>query len=151
MLTASASSFQRFRAVDYTCAKHGVLGLMRGMAPLLGSQGKGGSYEGVHNVRINAIAPSWTNTGIVPGRIIEQVAGIKVQEPLDVARSVADLFADESRHGQLIYSVEGRYSEIEEAVLLKIVESIVGETGEEAVMEKLENASQEITALGKVD
>lgn len=147
VLIASASSFQRFRAVDYTTAKHGVLGLMRGLAPILGPNG---TAEGVQNIRINAIAPSWTNTGIVPGAVLEQVAGIVVQQPVAVARSVACLFADEKRHGQLIYSVAGRFSEIEERLLLKVGREIVGENGEELVLEKLEKASLDITAQGAV-
>lgn len=49
VLTASASSFQRFRLGDYTTAKHGVLGLMRSLEPIL---------HPTLPIRINAIAPS---------------------------------------------------------------------------------------------
>lgn len=120
---------------------------MRGLAPITGEKGRA---EGTKAVRINAIAPSWTNTGIVPGKVLEEVAGIKVQEPADVAKSVALLFADGARHGQLIYSVEGRFSEIEEEVLLKAGDRIIGDAGEEWVLDKLENAQLDITAAGTV-
>jgi len=127
VLTASASSFQRFRAVDYTTAKHGILGFMRGITPLLLPD---------IPIRVNCIAPSWTTTGIVPEGFIEQIAGIGTQTPAVVARSVAILMADDQRNGQLIYSVEGKYSEAE-GTLLKAAADIVGEANEDLVMAKL--------------
>lgn len=127
VLTASASSFQRFRAVDYTTAKHGVLGFMRGITPLL---------QPNIPIRVNCIAPSWTTTGLVPEGFIEQVGGIATQTPAVVARSVAILMADSKRSGQLIYSVEGKYSEAE-GTLLKAAADIVGEANEDLVMAKL--------------
>ncbi|KAL4983528.1 hypothetical protein BDW68DRAFT_191258 [Aspergillus falconensis] len=51
-------------------------------------------------VRLNAAAPSWTPAGIVPG------------DPEDVARSVVILCNDIRCNGELIYSWEGRYCEI---------------------------------------
>lgn len=127
VLTASASSFQRFRLGDYTTAKHGVLGLMRSLEPIL--------YPTLP-IRINAIAPSWTTTGLVPEGMIEAAAGIGTQTPTVVARSVAILFADGSRHGQLIYSVEGKYSEAE-GILLNAAAAIVGDANEDVVLAKL--------------
>ena len=128
VVTASASSFQRFRATDYTTAKHGVLGFMRGMVPNL--EASGGS------IRINGVAPSWTATGIVPADLLDSI-GIKSQSPDVVARSVAVLMADEKRQGQLIYSSLGRYSEIEESVLLPQVKVIVGEQSDNEVVSQM--------------
>ncbi|KAH8680254.1 hypothetical protein BGZ61DRAFT_358792 [Ilyonectria robusta] len=117
VITASASSFQRFGFTDYTVSKHGVLGYMRGLVP---------SLNILHpSIRINAISPNWTATGIVAKDIVEGI-GAKVQGPEVPARSAVLLMADDTRQGQLIYSVHGRYVEIEEAVLLKSVrENIV--------------------------
>lgn len=131
VLTASASSFQRFRVVDYATAKHGVLGLMRGLVPILLPD---------IPIRINAIAPSWTTTGLVPEHVIESVVGIGTQPPAAVARSVAILMADRQRNGQLIYSVQGRYSEIE-STMLKMAADIVGDPDEDLVMAKLLEAA----------
>lgn len=130
VLTASASSFQRFRAVDYTSAKHAILGLMRGLVPAL---------QPDIPIRVNCIAPSWTTTGLVPEGLVEKVAGIGTQTPAVVARSVAILMADGKRNGQLIYSVAGSYSEAED-VLLKAAAHIVGDANEDLVMEKLSRA-----------
>ncbi|KAL1619284.1 hypothetical protein SLS56_010174 [Neofusicoccum ribis] len=96
VLTASASSFQQFQAVDYTVAKHGVLGLLRALVPAL--------QPLHHPIRINAIAPSWTDTGIVPGDVIRQL-GCAVMEPSDVARAALHQMADGRRDAQLVYSV----------------------------------------------
>ncbi|KAK7178890.1 hypothetical protein DPSP01_014199 [Paraphaeosphaeria sporulosa] len=130
VVTASASSFQRFRLVDYTMAKHGVLGLIRGLQPLLHPQ---------LPIRINGISPSWTATGLAPKEFIEMV--IPTQTPAVVARSVALLMADEMRHGQLIYSVQGKFSEIEESVLLPAAKTIVGDISEDLVLTKVQAAA----------
>ena len=118
VVSASCSSFQRFRSVDYTTTKHAVLGFMRGMVPTLKAAGT--------SVRINAVAPSWTATGLIPKPFLEK-SGVAWQGPEAVARSVALLMADATRNGQLIYSVEGRYKEIEEGVLLKALSDILGD------------------------
>lgn len=92
VITASASSFQDFGVGDYTIAKHGVLGILRGLCTDLqvsSNSRKQTQMKGLARqiVRLNAIAPSWTNTGIVDGRILRGL-GVRVQEPEAVARSV---------------------------------------------------------------
>ncbi|KFH40979.1 putative oxidoreductase-like protein [Hapsidospora chrysogenum ATCC 11550] len=108
-ITSSIAGVQRFRAVDYTASKHAVLGFMRGLKPVL-------AYEKVP-VRINALAPSWTRTGVVPEVIMKQL-GVELQTPLTVGRAAAALMADKKRDGHLVHVERGRYKEIEEAVLL---------------------------------
>ncbi|KAJ5683512.1 hypothetical protein N7462_006677 [Penicillium macrosclerotiorum] len=128
VLSASASSFQDFSAGDYTVAKHAVLGIIRG----LGIQMEG-------NIRLNAVAPSWTATAIVPFDFIESI-GVKVQSAEAVARSVVLLFADKQRHGEVIYSWDGLYREVNKADggLLSMAEKLLDNShNEESVMRKL--------------
>ena len=132
VITASASSFQRFRLVDYATAKHGVLGFMRGLTPLLALLPQ--------KIRINAICPSWTATGMVPKEFIESVSGLEAQGPEVVARSVAILLADDQRAGQLIYSIEGRFSEVDER-LLAVAKEVLGYTDDDWVVSKLMEAT----------
>lgn len=119
IVTASASSYVKFTASDYATAKHGVLGLMRSLVDQLPPL----------KVRINAIAPSWTDTRIVPKEALEKV-GVKVQSTEVVARSVAVLAVDEKRHGETIYSRNGLYKEME-APLLQATREIMGEEVDE--------------------
>lgn len=128
VLIASASAFQRFRVVDYAAAKHGVLGLMRGLYPAIETAGL--------PIRINTVAPSWTLTGLVPDVI--STAGKKTQGPDMVARKVAVLMADGGRNGQLIYSHAGKFKEIEESLLLKVVDDILdGDIGDDIVVKRM--------------
>lgn len=126
VLTASASSFQRFRNVDYATAKHGVVGFMRGLVPVLVTQDS--------PIRVNCIAPTFTHTGLV-SRDDFRAMGIEhlLQEPIAVAQSTAILMADAARQGQVVYSAGGRLFEIEESRLLPVVADIVGEYSEEPV------------------
>ncbi|KAH7128526.1 hypothetical protein B0J11DRAFT_603834 [Dendryphion nanum] len=103
VMTGSGSSFSRFSATDYATAKHGVYGLLRSL------------YDNLHPklpIRINAVAPSWTSTSIIPKELIA-ILGDTVQTPDVVARSVLVLMADKERHGQMIYSDRGRFTDIE--------------------------------------
>lgn len=132
IVTASASSYQKFIASDYATAKHGVLGLMRSLVDQLPPL----------KVRINAIAPSWTDTRIVPKEALEKV-GVKVQSTQVVARSVAVLAVDEKRHGETIYSSDGLYKEIEGPVLRATREILDEEVDEgEAVLRMLKAGSE---------
>ncbi|KAE8372802.1 hypothetical protein BDV26DRAFT_285667 [Aspergillus bertholletiae] len=133
VFTASASSFQNFGAPDYATAKHGVLGLMRSLVDQLSPA-----------VRVNAIAPSWTSTGLVPGDFLASL-GVAVQDPGVVARSVVFLFTDSKRNGHLIYSWEGKYKEIDKAEggLLGTARKILGNPiSEDEVLRKMREATE---------
>ncbi|KAJ5239679.1 hypothetical protein N7468_004298 [Penicillium chermesinum] len=128
VLTASASSLQTFTSGDYTIAKHGVLGIMRGLVNKLKGE-----------VRLNAVAPSWTDTGIISADLLKQV-GVTTQPPEAVARSVAFLFADSTRHGDVIYSWDSQFREVNNAPggLLEAAENILPNVAsEESVMGKV--------------
>ncbi|KAH8432057.1 uncharacterized protein LDX57_009705 [Aspergillus melleus] len=102
VLSASGASLRNFWAADYATAKHGVLGLIRGLMEDTISLG---------GVRVNAVAPSWTDTGMVPRALLESV-GARVQDAEVVARAVAGLCGDNDRHGELVYVWDGRFFEI---------------------------------------
>lgn len=127
VLTASCSSFENFSAGDYTVTKHGVLGIIRGLGNLMGE-----------SVRLNAIAPSWTATAMVPAEV-ESFGGV-VQSAEAVAKGVVLLFVDECRHQEVVYSWDDRYREVNKAEggLLAVAEKLL-ENGvnEERVMRKL--------------
>ncbi|CAG8276600.1 unnamed protein product [Penicillium salamii] len=132
VVTASASSFQTFTAGDYTIAKHGVLGMLRGV---------GSRLEG--KVRLNAVAPSWTDTGMVPKDFIESL-GVAVQAPEVVAKSVVRLFGDPKCHDEVIYSWDGNYLEVNKAdggLLQTAGELIPNTANEDSVMVKLSAAA----------
>lgn len=129
VLTASASAFQNFSSGDYTITKHGVLGMVRGL----------GNHLQAKNIRLNAVAPSWTVTAILPPAYIAAM-GSTVQSPEAVARSVALLLAEEQRHGDIIYSWKGNFREVNNAKggLLEMAAKLLGNSdNEESVMQKL--------------
>ncbi|KKY20357.1 putative short-chain dehydrogenase reductase sdr [Diplodia seriata] len=113
VLTASASSYQRFPSVDYTTAKHGVLGLLRSLSPTLSKTpsssaaadrtGTGTGTPLSQHIRVNAIAPQWTATGIVPGDAI-RAAGAYCMPAAAPARSALYLMASGARSGELVFS-----------------------------------------------
>ena len=73
---------------------------------------------------------------MVPAELVKSM-DCEHQGPEAVARSVAILMADERRQGQLIYSVGGRFMEIEESKFLPVGREIVGENDEDTVIQKL--------------
>lgn len=125
VVTGSASAFLRFRNTDYTVAKHGILGFMRGLVPALA--------EHHSHIRINCVSPSWTRTGMLHSSTFDDVGyGDQMQDPEVVAKSAVLLMADEKRHGQNIYSRQGKFWEVE-SVFLKAARDIVGEVDEDVV------------------
>ncbi|GME23929.1 Short-chain dehydrogenase reductase sdr protein [Neofusicoccum parvum] len=107
VITASVTSYTPFEGTDYGVAKHGVWGLMRCLAQQLA--------DAKLPVRINAIAPSWTASGMVDGAEVAALGG-EVQTPDAAARSALFLMADAAGpHGLLIQSHAGRYKDVEAA------------------------------------
>lgn len=126
--------------------KHGVLGLLRGLHPNLHPN---------LPVRINAIAPSWTDTGIVPREILAILGEGNYQSADVVGRSVTFLMTDEKRHGELIYIDRGEFRDLEngEKGYQELTKKMVGmQQGDEwseltifeklAKMEELSKANQ---------
>ncbi|ORY11030.1 hypothetical protein BCR34DRAFT_484745 [Clohesyomyces aquaticus] len=125
VMTGSGSSFRRFTATDYTTTKHAVLGLLRSLY---------GSLHPKLPIRINAIAPGWTDTAIIPRPAISIIGESLFQSADVVARSAILLMADKNRHGEMLYSDRGKYWDIEkgEAGLNAYATRMVGQEGQGA-------------------
>ncbi|KAI3319893.1 putative 15-hydroxyprostaglandin dehydrogenase [Xylariaceae sp. AK1471] len=137
VVNASITGLIRFRNVDYGVAKHGTIGLMRGMHQALEVQNV--------PVRINAVASSWTGTGMVSEQLLTEL-GIYTQSPTVVARAAAALMTDESRRGHLIHVDHGVYKEIDEAVMLPAYNSLSHRdtTSEDESMGRITEAAKAI-------
>jgi NAD(P)-dependent dehydrogenase (short-subunit alcohol dehydrogenase family) len=85
-------------------SKHAVLGLMRSLTQHL---------HPTLPIRINAIAPSWTATGIMPPGVVTAIGEAQFQSPDVPARSAVLLMADGKRHGEMVYSEKGKFVEFE--------------------------------------
>jgi NAD(P)-dependent dehydrogenase (short-subunit alcohol dehydrogenase family) len=92
-------------------------------------------------VRVNAVAPSWTGSGLVSTPGLAKL-GVYTQPPEAVARAAAVLMADGARRGHLVHVDHGLYKEIDEAVLLPAYESLPHEdtTNEDEAMGMLLDA-----------
>lgn len=64
-------------------------------------------------LRINAIAPSWTATGIIPPNAVAAIGEAEFQSPDVPAQSAVLLMADGKRHGEMVFSERGRFAELE--------------------------------------
>ncbi|KAH7233956.1 uncharacterized protein BKA55DRAFT_598141 [Fusarium redolens] len=136
VITGSATGLQRFRSVDYATAKHGVLGFGRALVPRL--------QEAQLPIRVNTLAPSWTDSNVLPSlkSLLEDIH-VEVQPASVVARCAAYLMADTSRNGQLIHVQRGKYTEIDEAVLLPAYRRINGGSpSEDEVLRRLEEVKE---------
>ncbi|RYP67627.1 hypothetical protein DL770_008586 [Monosporascus sp. CRB-9-2] len=133
VINDSTTGLQRFRAVDYATAKHAVLGFGRGLIPVIN--------EAKLPIRLNTLAPSWTESQVLPNlkEMMESI-GAGLQPASAVARAAAYLMVDGSRHGHVIHVQLGKYKEIDEAVLLPAFESIKGKDcpDENDVLRRLE-------------
>jgi hypothetical protein len=85
-------------------SKHAVLGILRALYTPL--------YPKLP-IRINAVAPSWTDTPIMPREVVTALGEGNCQSADVVARSVVLLMADGERHGELVHSDRGSFTEME--------------------------------------
>jgi NAD(P)-dependent dehydrogenase (short-subunit alcohol dehydrogenase family) len=75
----------------YTLTKHGVIGFVRSVAPQLALQ----------RIRINALCPGYTDTGIVPDEL-RGVLDVPLMEPAFVAEAALRALNDEETGGAWI-------------------------------------------------
>jgi hypothetical protein len=90
------------------------------------------------------LAPSWTDSNVLPSlkSLLEDIH-VEVQPASAVARCAAYLMADTSRNGQLIHVQRGKYTEIDEAVLLPAYRRINGGSpSEDEVLRRLEEVKE---------
>ncbi|KAK1238855.1 hypothetical protein MKX08_005916 [Trichoderma sp. CBMAI-0020] len=120
VLMGSSTGLQPLRAIDYSAAKHGVLGFGRGLARVA-------EVAGVP-IRINTLMPSWTTSNVLPD-LEGLMRGIShVPQPaLVVARAAAYLMVDGSRQGTVVYVADGKYKDIEKTILLPAYDAIKGD------------------------
>ncbi|KAH7395308.1 hypothetical protein DE146DRAFT_104167 [Phaeosphaeria sp. MPI-PUGE-AT-0046c] len=131
VIMGSSTGLQPVRAVDYSTAKAGVIGFGRSFARLVEVAGL--------PVRVNTLAPSWTATQVLPDlKTLLDAVDVSCQSPDVVARAVAYLMASRTRHGDLIFVCNGKYTEIEKAVLAPAYDTIKGDSlSDDAVLAKV--------------
>ncbi|KAH7464362.1 hypothetical protein FOMA001_g17734 [Fusarium oxysporum f. sp. matthiolae] len=129
-------AYSAFGAVDYATAKHGVLGFGRALVARLEAA------QLPTPIRVNTLAPSWTDSNILPSlKSLLNEINVEVQPASVVARCAAYLMADTSRNGQLIHVQRGKYAEVDEALLLPMYRRINGDSlSEDDVLGRLEEA-----------
>ncbi|KAF2849771.1 NAD(P)-binding protein [Plenodomus tracheiphilus IPT5] len=88
-------------------------------------------------LRINAIAPSWTDTGILTPDVLAALGRGNYQSADAVARSVVVLMADQMRRGKMVYSERGRFMDLEdgERGVSWVVRGVVDEGRKEGELE----------------
>ncbi|USP73577.1 hypothetical protein yc1106_00851 [Curvularia clavata] len=130
VIMGSSTGLHPVRAVDYSTAKAGVLGFGRSFARLVEVAGL--------PIRVNTLAPSWTATQVLPDlKNLLAAVSHDCQSAAVVARAVAYLMADKSRHGELIFASNGKYTEIEKTILAPAYASIKGDDlSDDAVLAK---------------
>lgn len=90
-------------------------------------------------IRINTLAPSWTATQVLPdlGALLKAV-DYDAQSTDVVARAAAYLMVDGERRGDVVFVCEGKYREIEKAVLAPAYAGVKGEgLSDDEVLEKI--------------
>lgn len=117
-------------------AKHGVLGFGRGLVPLL----KAAQLP----IRVNTLAPSWTDSNVVPSlKSLLNSINVDVQPASVVARCAVYLMADTTMNGQVVHVQRGKYAEVDTAVLIPAYRKIKGDDypSEDEVFERLAAAA----------
>ncbi|EFW99732.1 short-chain dehydrogenase/reductase [Grosmannia clavigera kw1407] len=129
-ITGSTCGLQRLRAVDYSVAKHAVLGFGRGLYPLL--------HAANIPIRVNTLAPSWAESNVLPNlKELMQAIDVELQPASAVARGAVLVMSDASRDGQVIQIQRGRYKEIDETILLPAYDTARGDyPSEEEVLRR---------------
>ncbi|EXJ70143.1 uncharacterized protein A1O5_06211 [Cladophialophora psammophila CBS 110553] len=107
ILCASRGGYAGYAMPVYTATKHGTIGLLRGTW----------RHTAQWNITVNAIAPSFTLTGLTTEskRLFEE-ANIRWQTGDDVAPAVLYLAQDKSLNGRCISISQGKYRELEGAL-----------------------------------
>ncbi|KAL7939183.1 short chain dehydrogenase/reductase [Trichoderma chlorosporum] len=120
VLMGSSTGLQPLRAVDYSTAKHGVLGYGRGLAKLAEIAGL--------PIRVNTLMPSWTMSNVLPdlGGLMRAISHVP-QPALAVARAAAYLMVDASRQGDVIFVADGKYKEIQKTILGPAYDAVRGD------------------------
>ncbi|KAK2669978.1 Short-chain dehydrogenase/reductase SDR [Fusarium oxysporum f. sp. vasinfectum] len=129
VITGSATGLQ-------PTAKHGVLGFGRGLVPLL----KAAQLP----IRANTLAPSWTDSNVVPSlKSLLNSINVDVQPASVVARCAVYLMADTTMNGQVVHVQGGKYTEVDKAVLIPAYRKIKGDDypSEDEVFERLAAAA----------
>ncbi|KAF2017902.1 NAD(P)-binding protein [Aaosphaeria arxii CBS 175.79] len=120
VLMGSSTGLHPVRAVDYSTAKAGVLGFGRGFAKIVEVAGL--------PIRVNTLIPSWTDSQVLPDlKNILAAVSQGCQPASVVARAVAYLFVEKSRHGDVIFICDGKYTEVEKTILAPAYDTIRGE------------------------
>ncbi|PVH70033.1 short chain dehydrogenase/ reductase [Cadophora sp. DSE1049] len=105
VFTASKAAYSPISGPTYAASKAGSIGMMRALRNFLPQL----------NIRLNAIAPGFTETGMVPAESVARLRelGVVVQPASTCADAVAFLAINQAFHTRTIQIVENRFRELE--------------------------------------
>ncbi|KAH6712489.1 hypothetical protein BKA61DRAFT_692551 [Leptodontidium sp. MPI-SDFR-AT-0119] len=109
VLTSSMSGYDAHGIPVYAASKHGIIGAMRGLR----------DYLPPLNITINALAPGFTETNLMPSALQNGAmqklrdAAVDVQGPNTVALAALHFASRADLNGQTLSIVGGRYDELE--------------------------------------
>lgn len=85
------------------------------------------------------LAPSWTATQVLPDlKNLLLAVSQECQTAEAVARAAVFLMVEKSRHGDVVFVCDGKYKEVEKAVLTPAYDSIKGDSlSDDAVLAKV--------------
>lgn len=90
LVSSTSGYFGGTGVIAYIASKHGVTGLLRAFQPTCTA----------NNIRVNAVAPSFTPTQITAGLVEKwKEAGMESNTPQSVAAVIAQMSVDPSKRG----------------------------------------------------
>ncbi|KAF5690765.1 short chain dehydrogenase reductase [Fusarium globosum] len=105
VITASKAAYSPMSGPTYAASKAGSIGMMRALRKFLTPL----------NIQLNAIAPGFTETGMLPAASVASLRelGVVIQTAATCSQAVAFLVTHRDYHTRTIQIVENRFREIE--------------------------------------
>ncbi|OAP62022.1 hypothetical protein AYL99_04225 [Fonsecaea erecta] len=129
VMNSSGAGYVGVTSASYTAAKHGIIGFLRAMKMQLHPK---------LPIRLNAVAPGWTQSAITAGVIDTfKSVGVPIQPASAIALAVGKLATDPTYHGHALFVSNNECAEFEEPIQAETARCIGASNGDEQQFQDL--------------